>query len=302
MSPLSPTNDTEAYQRYLEELGAGVDAQHGFFGPDSLAWRIAREPVLLLLGMRALLLQVAHPKVAQGVADHSDFERDPLARGIRTFTAVYSIMFGRREEAISTALKIHRIHARVVGRVHDALPPHIDPAYRANDPELLYWVASTLLDSSIVAYELFVEPLSADAKEQYYREAQMFGRLFGVPAERFPPTWQDFVSQTRRAATDGTLLVTSTAKEIRAALFRATWLTRLLAPIDYIIAAMLLPEPLASAFDFRRTWWVRLAFAALVRTVRLIVRLIPRRLRGVPPARRRERQLAQLSIARSSMH
>ena len=54
----------------------------------------------------------------------------------------------------------------------------------ANDPELLLWVAATLLDSSVVAYELFIEPLSAEEKEQLYQQAKRFGQLFGIPEKR----------------------------------------------------------------------------------------------------------------------
>ena len=53
-----------------------------------------------------MLLQVAHPKIAQGVADHSRYREDPLGRGIRTFTAVYSIVFGTRDEAIAAAQRV----------------------------------------------------------------------------------------------------------------------------------------------------------------------------------------------------
>ena len=53
----------------------------GLYGPDSEAWRLNREAMLLLgAGPRALLLQIAHPAVAAGVNDHSDFRADPWRR------------------------------------------------------------------------------------------------------------------------------------------------------------------------------------------------------------------------------
>ena len=95
--------DSEQFRRYLQDLGSDIQPGAGFFSPETVFWRVSREPALLLAGMRALLLQIAHPKVAQGVADHSRYREDPLGRGIRTFTAVYSLVFGRREEAIEAA-------------------------------------------------------------------------------------------------------------------------------------------------------------------------------------------------------
>ena len=53
----------------------------GLYGPASEAWRLNREAMLLLgAGPRALLLQIAHPLVAAGVADHCDFRTDPWRR------------------------------------------------------------------------------------------------------------------------------------------------------------------------------------------------------------------------------
>jgi uncharacterized protein (DUF2236 family) len=56
----------------------GREGDPGLFGPGSVAWRINAESVLLLGGGRALLMQAAHPLVAAGVADHSDFTAGPL--------------------------------------------------------------------------------------------------------------------------------------------------------------------------------------------------------------------------------
>src|SRR5258708_6168031 len=46
-------------------------------GPDTVSWRVNREPVVFMGGGRALLLQVAHPLVAPGAAQHSDYQPHP---------------------------------------------------------------------------------------------------------------------------------------------------------------------------------------------------------------------------------
>jgi uncharacterized protein (DUF2236 family) len=238
--------------------------------------------------MRALLLQIAHPKVAQGVADHSRYRDDPLGRGIRTFTAVYSIVFGRRDEAIEAAMRVRIVHEAVHGQVTDPLPAGMDAEYDANDPDLLLWVAATLLDSAVVAYELFVEPLSDLEKEQHYQQAKRFGQLFGIPEQRYPDSWGDFQSWWRQVLASDTLTVTPTARDIYRGLLTGTWFTRVLAPFNYAMAAMLLPERLADSFGMRRGPLVRLVFGAIVWITRVLVRLVPRGLRGIPAARRRE--------------
>jgi len=280
--------DSDPFIKYLENLGRDIRPDAGFFSPESVYWRVSREPALLLAGMRALLLQIAHPKIAQGVADHSRYRDDPLGRGIRTFTAVYSLVFGCRDEAIAAALRVRAVHNRVHGRVTDPLPSGMDPAYDANDPELLFWVAATLLDSAVVAYELFVGPLSAEEKEQHYQQARRYGLFFGIPEQRYPDSWQDFQHWWQQMLASDTLTVTDTARDVYQGLLTGTWVTRLLAPFNYALAAMLLPERLVDSFGLQRNAWAHFTFYTTVWITRVLVRLVPRRLRGVPAARRRE--------------
>jgi len=276
------------FKQYLDNLSRDIASDSGFFHPDTLFWRVSREPALLLAGLRALLLQIAHPKIAQGVADHSRYREDPLGRGIKTFTAVYSIVFGTREEAIDAAMRVRNVHNRVHGLVNDRLPPGMDPAYDANDPELLLWVAATLLDSAVVAYELVVEPLSVEEKDQFYRQAKRFGQMFGVPAQSYPDSWPDFQAWWQQMVCSDTLTVTDTARDIYQGLLTGTWLTCVLAPFNYSMAAMLLPARLVDSYGMRRSAPARITFHAMVLIARTVVKLLPRHLRGVPAARRRE--------------
>src|SRR6476661_2280383 len=103
------------------------------FPEDAVIRRVGREGALVMGGGRALLMQLAHPSVAQGVAEHSDFEADPMARLRGTLEATYTIVFGTDEAAARTAASVHAVHDRVTGA-----------GYRANDPELLCWVNATL--------------------------------------------------------------------------------------------------------------------------------------------------------------
>lgn len=276
------------FTRRLQELARAIPDGAGFCSPGSVLWRVNREPALLLVGMRALLMQIAHPKVAQGVADHSRYRADPLGRGIRTFTAMYAILFGDRDTALAAALRVRAVHDRVHGCVSDPLPAGMTPDYDANDPELLYWVTVTLLDSAVLGYELFVAPLCLEEKDRFLREARELGALFGIPADRYPGSWLEFKRALARQLADDTLTVTPTARTILHNLLAGTPLTRLLAPFNVTMAAMLLPVPLATRFGLRRSPGVRLLYAVMLFVTRLLVRLMPYGLRGVPAARRRE--------------
>src|SRR2546428_3358008 len=119
--------------------------------PAPMTWRLHREVVLLDGWGRAILLQLAHPLVAQGVADHSGFatqRRGHVKRLKRTLRAMLALTFGTPEEAEKAAAGINRIHDRVHGRLAQAAGAFAPGTpYSAHDPALLAWVHVTLIDS-----------------------------------------------------------------------------------------------------------------------------------------------------------
>src|SRR5690349_13092641 len=104
-----------------------------------MVWRVDREAaVLLASGPRALLLQVAHPKVAAAVADHSRYASDPLGRLERTLDAIYSFAFADLPTARAAVARVNRRHGPVKGTLPDAVGAHpAGDAYDALDPTLL---------------------------------------------------------------------------------------------------------------------------------------------------------------------
>src|SRR4051794_27808012 len=114
------------------------------FADDSVLRRVFRENVLFLGGGRALLMQLAHPSVAKGVAEHSDFVADPFSRLRRTIDVVDRIVYGDDDEADEAATSLRAVHARVRG-----------DGYEANDPALLFWVHATLVDTGLRIYNGF---------------------------------------------------------------------------------------------------------------------------------------------------
>lgn len=151
------------------------------FPPDSVVRRVNIEPAILFGAGRALLLQLAHPAVAQGVQDHSDFKRNPFKRLQGTLEATYAAVFGPEDLARGVGRRITWVHDFVTG-----------PAYQANDPDNLLWVHATLADTALGCYVDFVGPLADEDTETYYREMMRVAELFGVPLDRQPPTLADF--------------------------------------------------------------------------------------------------------------
>src|SRR5690348_10764627 len=153
------------------------------FAPDSTLRKVVKESLGLFGGGRALLLQLAHPLVAAGVTEHSNFQGDPLRRLHGTLDMMLALCFGTHEEARSVLRAFHGAHHRVHGTLREAAGPFpAGTAYTAHDPALKMWVQATLIDSTMLSYEWFVARLSPAEQEAFYADAQVFARRLGIPA------------------------------------------------------------------------------------------------------------------------
>ncbi len=195
--------------------GRRADPVLGFYGPDSMMWRINREAVLLGAGPTALLLQIAHPLVAEGVARHSTFEADPFKRLHGTITTTMDLVFGDGPAAERAVRKLNGVHATIKGPVADEHARRIAESFRALDPELLLWVQATLIVTSVRTYSRWVAPLSRPDLERFWQEARSVGTRLGIPLSLSPADWPALAAYWRRMlAPDGPIHVTPTAKRL----------------------------------------------------------------------------------------
>lgn len=241
----------------------------GLYAEDSITRRVNRENILLLGGGRALLMQLAHPKVAAGVDDHSDFRTNPVRRLRRTVLMTMAIVFGERETALAAARSVNHAHARVRGE-----------DYRALDPDLLLWVHATLVDSALVTYQTFVQRLTASDCEDFYQESKLLGELLGIPRDRFPEELKDFERYVEAMVAGGGVRVTQRAKDLARLVVRPR-LRLLPGPVMVpfeVVTAGLLPAALRDAYGLawggRRERAFKLAVAAVPRMVALTPTLL----------------------------
>jgi uncharacterized protein (DUF2236 family) len=257
---------------------------HGLLPADSIARRIDREMFILLGGTAALLLQIAHPLVAAGVDQHSDFRRAPHGRLLRTLDTTLSIVFGDSETARRAMARINRRHVAVRGLAADG------SAYDARDPALLLWVQCTLVLTSLRLYELVMGRLSDAERQAYWEEAKLIVAGLGLPRHLVPASVADLETY-ERIMFERTVIPDATSRAVARSVLRPypRIPDRLWWPADAVTAG-LLPGSLRRAFGLRYGTRERAAFRAAILTMRMAVPFAPSFLRFVPHARRRCRR------------
>jgi uncharacterized protein (DUF2236 family) len=269
----------------------------GLYGPRSEAWRLDREAMLLLAaGPRSLLLQVAHPLVAEGVQQHSAFRTDPWGRLQGTLRSYLTIVYGTTAAARREIRRLNELHRSIGGPVVDmgARATHGD-RYSARDPELSLWVHATLVDSTIETYDAWLEPYDMAARRRFYDETRPVGRAFGIPDALLPPDYDAFQRYMSTMLEDGgPIRVSDTARDIGREIVNPPlgpvvpvlgWVPRPLYNWTLWPAIGLLPPRLRREFGFAWGPKERLASAWLVTAWRAWRPLVPTGLRWMPQAR-----------------
>ena len=188
-----------------------MKADPGYFGPDSMMWKVNKEITVLFGGARALLMHAAHPLIAAGARQTSFYQRDPWKRLIRTLSLQNSVTFGSKKEADESAHRINKLHEvikgndEVTGDVYDAL-----------DHEQLLWVHACLQISSIYFYEKTVKKLSVEEKNKYHKENMVAAGLVLIDIDEMPQTHEELKEWVvNKSKTENYLIYTDVAKDVQ---------------------------------------------------------------------------------------
>jgi len=183
----------------------------GYFGPNSMMWKVNKEITVLFGGARALLMHAAHPLIAAGARQTSFYQRDPWKRLIRTLSLQNSVTFGTKEEANDSATRINRLHEVIKGK--DEVSGKI---YDALDHEQLLWVHACLQLSSIYFYEKTVSKLSENEKDLYHKENMLAAKLVLVDDMRAPKTHKELKNWViKKSKEKNYLIFTDVAKDVQ---------------------------------------------------------------------------------------
>lgn len=178
-------------------------------------WRVHREAGLFLGAGRAALLQLAHPWVAQAIADHSKVMNRPIVRFHNTFRVVYAMIFGSLDQALGAARGLYTLHTRIEGGMREDVASYRRGSlYQANEVAALRWVYATLIETAVLAYETVLGPMGNLEREAYYAETRIFAALFGIPGEALPTTWSEFTAYCRAMEGSDALGVSEQARRM----------------------------------------------------------------------------------------
>jgi uncharacterized protein (DUF2236 family) len=230
--------------------------------------RYASDGILIVGGARAILLQVADPVVAAGVARHSDFAHRPVERLRNTLTFAYAVVLGTPDDAARVAAHVGRAHR---------------PVNRASDAQLQLWVAATLYDTAVRVHERVFGTADAALSDEMLGEYARLGTSLAMPSALWPADRAAFA-----AYWDGrlaTLNVTDDARRISNDLFAPVTAPRWLRaglPVARLLTLDLLGADLRAAYNFD---WTPRDQRRVDRTwgaIRLVGRVTPHRLRSWP--------------------
>lgn len=188
-----------------------MKADPGYFGPNSMMWKINKEITVLFGGARALLMHAAHPLIAAGARQTSFYQRDPWKRLIRTLSLQNSVTFGTKTEADESAHRINKLHEVIKGE--DVVTKKI---YDALDHEQLLWVHACLQISSIYFYEKTVKKLSESEKNQYHKENMLAAKLVLIDENNMPQSHDELKQWViDKSREEGYLIYTDVAKDVQ---------------------------------------------------------------------------------------
>jgi uncharacterized protein (DUF2236 family) len=259
-------------------------------GPHSITWRRASDVRTFFAAGYALVLQVAHPTVGAGVAEHSSYKQDPWGRLFRTLDFTNSLIYGDPPVAAAVARRLRSLHRKIKGVKADGSP------YHALEPDAYAWVHATLFEAIGSAHARFGSPLGEEEEEQFWLEWRRLGRLLGIRERDLPATragFRRYLDATMKDVLEDNETVHRVIESLGE--FACPPLPRYLAPawrlggfpasiVLSVATVGMLPPLLRERFGLGWTLGQELELRALETASRATTVLMPRSLRSLGPS------------------
>ncbi|MBJ7331279.1 MAG: DUF2236 domain-containing protein [Solirubrobacteraceae bacterium] len=257
-------------------------------GPDSVTWKVFGDLTYVMGAARRLLMDVAHPTIADGVREFSVFQTDPYGRGERTLAMILGVIYGQ-EHALATAQRLREGHQPFRGERADG------SRWSALEPEAYHWVHASIIDGVWTQQQALGRGWRAGEVEQFYDEMHEVGRMYGVRDRDMPPTWakfrvwfDEFVADRleRSDMTDAVLQITArpTPPPVPVLGWKPVWAVpgRTAGRLNMLLTGGLLPPLLRERLGVHWTPWHQRAFDANAVVSRAMVPRLPDRIRLLP--------------------
>jgi uncharacterized protein (DUF2236 family) len=156
---------------------------YGFFGPDSMTWRVWRYPTSLTIGFqRSVVIEELDPFLIAAVDATNKVRYQPRVRYDRTLRYFATVAFGDSRSAIKASEILVKVHAKAVG-----IEPISGRRFDANDPDSQMWIHLTAWHSILYSYERFGPGrLSERDENRYWEECAVAADLQTCDPDKVP--------------------------------------------------------------------------------------------------------------------
>lgn len=270
-----------------------------YFSPDSAIWAINREQILLLTGMRVLLMQLAHPMVAEAVYKHSYVFEKPILRLQRTLDLTLAMVYGTKLEVQQAIADIEAAHRPAVGRIENSIGKHQAGAvYNPRNPRQALWVFATLTEGAIFGYEKLVSPLSDERKEEFFENSRTIAEWMGIRASYIPKNYVGLQNYMQEVVETKEVCVSEKARKVAPfvtaqSIFGVNIATYPL----FRFNIGLLPEAIRQQYGYSLPSWEQKLVNYTCSLSRMIVPGLPKILRFMPKYRHAIKNISRQTVS-----
>jgi uncharacterized protein (DUF2236 family) len=159
-----PTRRRKRLVEWLSLPEAEPAEDYGFFGPDSVTWKVWTYPTALSIGFqRAVVIEELDPALVAAVDKTHDIYARPRTRYDRTLRYFAMVAFDDSRSTTKAADVLVKVHSKAVGE-----DPVTAGRYDANDPRSQLWIHLTAWHSILKAYEEYGPGRLTDEEEACY--------------------------------------------------------------------------------------------------------------------------------------
>ncbi|MFF3014674.1 oxygenase MpaB family protein [Streptomyces sp. NPDC057939] len=263
--------------------------------PGGVLWTIAGDVRALLMLPAAFTMQVAHPAIGAGVDAYSVFRTDPWGRGERSLRSVQLWVYGGAGAA-EEGRRVRRLHKEIQGTDTRGR------RYHSLDPACYSWVHATGFPVYLHAGRYLLRRFTPAQERQLYREWLQVGRILGIHDRDMPQSIEEYWVYYRRMLAEE-IEPTAVARELVATdvalprpevgsatvglLLRLTWplLRKAFLHLRAFVSVGYMPPEAREAIGLRWTPAQERRLRRFSTAVRILVPLLPERLRYLPIAR-----------------